>query len=237
MSETEQTTLDLYFAPTPNGWKISIMLEECGLGYNVKPVNIGTGEQFKPDFLKISPNNRIPALVDHVPEGGEGPLSIFETGAILIYLAEKTGQYLPTDLAGRYSVIQWLMWQMGGLGPMLGQHGHFALYAPEKIPYAIDRYRRETERLYGVLDRQLAENAHVAGADYSIADMACFPWVQTYKRQGIDLAGDFPNVRRWYDALKERPALRRGMALGREALNRNPQEDAEARKNLFGLKD
>ncbi|MEM1131336.1 MAG: glutathione binding-like protein [Pseudomonadota bacterium] len=229
--------LDLYFAPTPNGWKVSIMLEECGLAYNVKPVNIGAGEQFAPDFLEISPNNRIPALVDHAAKGGEGPLSIFETGAILIYLAEKTGRYLPTDPAGRYSVIQWLMWQMGGLGPMLGQHGHFALYAPEKIPYAIDRYRRETERLYGVLDRQLAENEHVAGAEYSIADMACFPWVQTYKRQGIDLAGDFPNVRRWYDALKQRPALRRGMALGRKALNRNPQEDAEARKNLFGLKD
>ncbi|WOE76644.1 glutathione binding-like protein [Alterisphingorhabdus coralli] len=229
--------LDLYFAPTPNGWKISIMLEECGLAYNVKPVNIGTGEQFAPDFLKISPNNRIPALVDHAPKSGEGPLSIFETGAILLYLAEKTGQFLPTDPGGRYGVIQWLMWQMGGLGPMLGQHGHFALYAPEKIPYAIDRYRRETERLYGVLDRQLADNEHVAGADYSIADMACFPWVQTYKRQGIDLAGNFPNVRRWYDALKERPELRRGMALGREALNRNPQEDAEARKHLFGLKD
>lgn len=237
MTDEEDATLDLYFAPTPNGWKISTMLEECGLRYHVKPVNIGAGEQFAPEFLKISPNNRIPALVDHAPGGGAAPLSIFETGAILLYLAEKTGQFLPADSAGRTAVIQWLMWQMGGLGPMLGQHGHFALYAPEKIPYAIDRYRGETQRLYAVLDRQLADNQHIAGADYSIADMACFPWVQTYKRQGIDLAGDFPNVRRWYDALKERPALRRGMALGRAALNRNPQDDPQARKHLFGLKD
>lgn len=229
--------IDLYFAPTPNGWKISIMLEECDLPYRIVPVNIAKGEQFAPEFLRISPNNRIPALVDHDPIGGGAPISIFETGAILLYLAEKTGQFLPADPAGRYGVIQWLMWQMGGLGPMLGQHGHFALYAPEKIAYAIGRYRKEAERLYGVLDRQLAAQAFVAGGDYSIADMACFPWVQTYKRQGIDLAQHYPHVRRWYDGLKDRPALRRGMAPGRESLNRNPQEDAEARKNLFGLEE
>ena len=226
--------IDLYFAPTPNGWKISIMLEECGLPYEVKWVNIGAGDQFEPEFLAISPNNRIPAIVDHQPLGSGRPHSVFETGAILVYLAEKTGLFMPFDPVGRSKVRQWLMWQMGGLGPMLGQHGHFKLYAPEKIPYAIDRYRRETERLFGVLDRQLAENEHVAGAEYSIADMACFPWIQTYKRQEIDL-GQFPHVRRWYDQLKQRDGLRRGMDLGRDRLNRNPQDDAKAAKVLFGI--
>ena len=226
--------IDLYFAPTPNGWKISIMLEECGLPYEVKWVNIGAGEQFEPEFLAISPNNRIPAIVDHQPLGSSQPHSVFETGAILVYLAEKTGLFLPFDPVGRSKVRQWLMWQMSGLGPMLGQHGHFKLYAPEKIPYAIDRYRRETERLFGVLDRQLADNEHVAGAEYSIADMACFPWIQTYKRQEIDL-GQFPHVRRWYDQLKQRDGLRRGMDLGRDRLNRNPQDDAKAAKVLFGI--
>ena len=226
--------IDLYFAPTPNGWKISIMLEECGLPYTVKWVNIGAGEQFEEEFLKISPNGRIPAIVDQEPLGGGGPHSVFETGAILVYLAEKTGQFLPFDPVGRSTVRQWLMWQMGGLGPMLGQHGHFKLYAPEELPYAIERYRREAERLYGVLDRQLAENDYVAGADYSIADMACFPWVQTYKRQEIDLA-QFPNVRRWYDRLTQREGLRRGMDLGRDRIRRNPQEDAQAAKVLFGI--
>lgn len=226
--------IDLYFAPTPNGWKISIMLEECGLPYMVKWVNIGAGEQFEPEFLAISPNNRIPAIVDHQPLGSSQPHSVFETGAILVYLAEKTGLFLPFDPVGRSKVRQWLMWQMSGLGPMLGQHGHFKLYAPEKIPYAIDRYRRETERLFGVLDRQLADNEHVAGAEYSIADMACFPWIQTYKRQEIDL-GQFPHVRRWYDQLKQRDGLRRGMDLGRDRLNRNPQDDAKAAKVLFGI--
>ncbi len=226
--------IDLYFAPTPNGWKISIMLEECGLPYQVKWVNIGAGEQFEPEFLAISPNNRIPAIVDNEPLGSGQPHSIFETGAILVYLAEKTGSFLPFDPVGRSKVRQWLMWQMGGLGPMLGQHGHFKLYAPEKIPYAIDRYRRETERLFGVLDRQLGENEHVAGAEYSIADMACFPWIQTYKRQEIDL-GQFPHVRRWYDQLKQREGLRRGMDLGRERLNRNPQDNAQTAKILFGI--
>ncbi|QLC25026.1 thiol:disulfide oxidoreductase [Parasphingopyxis algicola] len=226
--------IDLYFAPTPNGWKISIMLEECGLPYTVKWVNIGVGEQFAPEFLAISPNNRIPAIVDHEPLGDGEPHAVFETGAILVYLAEKTGQFLPFDPVGRSKVRQWLMWQMGGLGPMLGQHGHFKLYAPEHIPYAIDRYAREAKRLYGVLDRQLADNDYVAGADYSIADMACFPWIQTYKRQEIDLA-EFPNVKRWYEQLKQREALRRGMDLGRDRINRNPQQQAQAAKILFGI--
>jgi GST-like protein len=226
--------IDLYFAPTPNGWKISIMLEECGLPYQVKWVNIGAGEQFEPDFLAISPNNRIPAIVDHQPLGAGEPHSVFETGAILVYLAEKTGLFFPFDPVGRSKVRQWLMWQMGGLGPMLGQHGHFKLYAPEKIPYAINRYRREAERLFGVLDRQLERNEHVAGEDYSIADMACFPWVQTYKRQEIDLA-DFPHVNRWYQQLKQREGLRRGMDLGRDRINRNPQDEAQTAKILFGI--
>ncbi len=227
--------IDLYYAPTPNGWKVSILLEECKIAYNVKYVNIMGGEQFAPEFLKISPNNRIPAIIDHDPLDGGAAISVFETGAIMEYIADKYGQFLPSDPRGRANVMQWLMWQMGGLGPMLGQHGHFKLYAPEKIPYAIDRYRSETERLYGVLDRQLANNKYVAG-DYSIADMAIFPWVRTYKRQEIDLIY-FPNVRRWYDLLKERPALRRGLDLGKELLNRNPQDNAKARKTLFGIKD
>ncbi|MEM8696897.1 MAG: glutathione binding-like protein [Pseudomonadota bacterium] len=226
--------IDLYFAPTPNGWKISIMLEECGLPYEVKWVNIGAGEQFEADFLKISPNNRIPAIVDHEPLGSGEPHAVFETGAILVYLAEKTGLFMPFDPVARSRVRQWLMWQMAGLGPMLGQHGHFKLYAPETLPYAIDRYRREAQRLYGVLDRQLAANEYVAGTDYSIADMACFPWVQTYKRQEIDLA-QFPNVRRWYDQLKQREGLRRGMDLGRDRINRNPQHDPQAAKILLGI--
>lgn len=227
--------IDLYYAPTPNGWKVSILLEECKIPYNVKYVNIMNGAQFAPEFLKISPNNRIPAIMDHDPADGGAAISIFETGAIMEYIADKYGQFLPHDKRGKANVMQWLMWQMGGLGPMLGQHGHFKLYAPEKIPYAIDRYRAETERLYGVLDRQLTDNIYVAG-EYSIADMAIFPWVRTYKRQEIDLE-NFPNVRRWYDLLKERPALRKGLDLGKELLNRNPQDSAKARKTLFGIKD
>jgi len=206
--------IDLHYWPTPNGWKISIALEEMELPYRMTPVDIGRGAQFEPDFLAISPNNRIPAIVDRDPADGGDPIAVFETGAILVYLAEKSGRFLPRDARGRADVLAWLMWQMGGLGPMLGQHGHFKLYAQEKIPYAIERYRKETERLYGVLDRRLAGRAFVAG-DYSIADMAIWPWVVTYKAQEIDLAA-FPNVRRWYDALKQRPALRRGYELGRE---------------------
>lgn len=227
--------IDLYYAPTPNGWKVSILLEECSLPYNVKYVNIMSGEQYAPDFLKISPNNRIPAIIDHSPSDGDEPISIFETGAIMQYIAEKSAMFLPTDIRGRAKVTQWLMWQMGGLGPMLGQHGHFKLYAPDKIPYAIDRYHAETLRLYGVLDRQLADADYVAG-DYSIADMAIFPWVRTYRRQEIELA-EFPNIRRWYDNLKQRPALRRGLDVGKELLNRNPQDNAKARKTLFGIND
>ncbi len=228
--------IDLYYAPTPNGWKISIMLEECGLDYNVKLVNIMAGEQFAPEFLAISPNNRIPAIVDHAPADGGGPLSVFETGAILIYLAEKTGRFLPHDLRGRTAVLEWLNWQMGGLGPMLGQHGHFKLYAPERIEYATMRYRNEALRLYGVLDRRLAEHVYVAGEDYSIADMAIFPWVRTYKRQEIDLE-QFRNIARWYNLLKQRPAIQRGIDVAKEERNLNPQDDIEARKLLFGIED
>jgi len=227
--------IDLYYAPTPNGWKISIMLEECGLAYALKPVNIGAGEQFAAKFLAISPNNRIPAIVDSDPLGGGDPLSIFETGAILLYLAEKTGRFIPADPRGRYAVVQWLMWQMGGLGPMLGQNGHFKLYAPEKLPYAIDRYARETARLYGVLDRRLAEADYVAGSDYTIADMAIFPWIMTHKRQEISLV-DYPNIARWYAVCRARPALQAGLALMKDAINRNPQDNAKTRETLFGIK-
>lgn len=224
--------IDLYYWPTPNGWKISIMLEECGLPYRLVPINIGKGEQFAPDFLAISPNNRMPAIVDHAPQGGGAPLAVFESGAILQYLAEKTNRYLPTTLGERYQVLQWLNWQMGGLGPMAGQNGHFLLYAPEKIPYALDRYGKEVDRLYGVLDRQLAQTGgHVAGADYSIADMAIFPWIRTHKAQNVALE-KFPHVLRWYNALFERPAVKRGLDLGKEL--RAPALTEEARKSLFG---
>lgn len=222
--------IDLHYWPTPNGWKISIMLEECGLPYKLIPVNIGRGEQFKPEFLAISPNNRMPAIVDHEPAGGGAPVAIFESGAILIYLAEKTGKFLPKDLRGRFEVLQWVMWQMGGLGPMCGQNHHFSQYAPEKIPYAIDRYVKETNRLYGVLNKQLEGRDFIAGA-YSIADMACWPWIVPYKNQGQKLE-DFPNVQRWFGALKARPALERGYVLGRDL--RAPVMDAEAKKVLFG---
>jgi GST-like protein len=224
--------IDLHYWPTPNGWKVSIALEEMDLAYRIVPVNIGRGQQFEPDFLAISPNNRMPAIVDHAPGDGGEPISVFETGAILIYLAEKTGRFLPPDPRGRKEVIEWLMWQMGGLGPMLGQHGHFALYAAEKIPYAIERYRSEAERLYGVLDRRLAGREHICG-DYSIADMACWPWVITYKNQGIDLSA-YPNVRRWFDGLKQRPALRRGYDVGKDLRKKVfAGPDEESRKNLF----
>lgn len=225
--------IDFYFWPTPNGWKISIALEEMELPYNIIPVNIGKGEQFRPEFLEISPNNRMPAIVDHDPIGDKKPLPIFESGAILLYLAEKTCRFIPDDVAGRYEVTQWLMWQMANLGPMLGQHGHFFLYAEEKIPYAIERYRTEVLRLFTVLDRRLEGRNHICD-DYSIADMACWPWVLTYKSQQIALA-EFPNVRRWYDALKERPGLRRGYALGKEAKQKreNVGWDDETRKNLL----
>jgi GST-like protein len=224
--------IDLHYWPTPNGWKISIMLEECGLPYTLKPVNIGRGEQFSPEFLALSPNNRMPAIVDHDPPGGGAPIALFESGAILIYLAEKTGRFLPADLRGRHATLQWLMWQMGGLGPMAGQNGHFLLYAPEKIPYALERYSKEVNRLYGVLDAQLARTgAYVAGGEYTIADIAIFPWIRTHKAQQIALA-EFPHVERWYNLLFERPAAKRGLDLGKEL--RLPKMDDEARKALFG---
>ena len=228
--------IELYTAPTPNGWKVSIMLEECGLSYQTHWVNIGAGEQFEPDFLAISPNGRIPAIVDTAPADGGAAVPVFETAAILAYLAEKTGQFLPADLRGRAQVLEWLAWQVAGLGPMLGQHGHFALYAPERIAYATDRYRREALRLYGVLDKRLEGREFIAADQYTIADMACFPWIQTWKAQSIPLA-DFPALHAWYERLKQREGLRRGMALGRERINRRPQDDATARKLLFGIEE
>jgi len=200
--------IELYTWPTPNGHKVHIMLEECGLEYNVHAIDITAGDQFEPEFLKISPNNKMPAMVD--PDGPDGkPYSVFESGAMLIYLAEKTGKFMPKDDASRYLVLQWLMFQMGGVGPMLGQCHHFRNYAPEKIPYAIDRYVNEGQRLYGVVDRRLAEAEYVAG-EYSIADMALYPWMRIWENQGIDLA-KLPNVARWLEAIKARPAVQRAV--------------------------
>ncbi|HXV49921.1 MAG TPA: glutathione S-transferase N-terminal domain-containing protein [Candidatus Binatia bacterium] len=224
--------IDLYYWTTPNGHKITIFLEETGLPYNVKPVDIGKGEQFKPEFLKISPNNRIPALVDHEPGDGGGPLSVFESGAILEYLAHKTGRFLPRDVRGRAEVMQWLFWQMGGLGPMLGQNHHFRGYSAEKIPYAIERYTKETERLYGVLDERLEDRAFVAG-DYSIADMACYPWIVLHERQGQNL-NDFPNLKRWFETIESRDAVKRAYAVA-NTVNPNARGmTEEAKKILFG---
>jgi len=225
--------IDLYYWPTPNGWKISIALEEMGLPYKVLPVNIGRGEQFKPEFLAISPNNRMPAIVDHEPAGGGPALSLFESGAILIYLAEKTGRFLPKDLHGRFEALQWLMWQMGGLGPMLGQAHHFRQYAPEKIQYAVDRYTSEANRLYGVLNKRLKDRPFVAG-DYSIADMASWPWIVLHGMQGQQLE-DFPHLRRWFETLRARPAVQKGFEVGKEL--RTPSgPDEEAKQILFGQK-
>jgi GSH-dependent disulfide-bond oxidoreductase len=229
--EDNEAMIDLHYAPTPNGWKISIMLEELGLPYNLIPVNIRAGDQFKPEFLAISPNNRIPAIVDRAPADGGGPFSVFETGAILIYLADKTGRFLPAETRVRSVVLQWLMWQMSGLGPMLGQHGHFALYAQDKIPYAIQRYRDEAERLYRVLDTQLGKTGgYVAGDDYSIADIACFPWTMTHKAQGFTL-DDYPNIKRWYALVRARPKVQAGLAIGKFV---KEPFDEEARRNMFG---
>ena len=204
--------IDLYYWTTPNGHKISLFLEEAGLPYEVHPINIGQGEQFKPDFLKIAPNNRIPAIVDQNPADGGAPISLFESGAILLYLAEKTGQFIPKDLRGRQEALQWLFWQMGGLGPMAGQNHHFSQFAPEKIPYAIKRYVDETARLYGVLDRRLADRPFVAGEAYSIADMAIYPWIVSHKWQSQRLE-DFPHLQRWFNSIKERPATVRAYEL------------------------
>jgi GST-like protein len=225
--------IDLHSWTTPNGYKISIALEEMGLPYRLIPVNIGTGEQFKPEFLAIAPNNRIPAIVDHEPAGGGAPISVFESGAILLYLAEKTGKFIPQDLRGRVEVLQWLFWQMGGLGPMAGQNGHFNVYAPEKIPYAIERYTKETNRLYGVLNKRLADREFVAGA-YSIADMACYPWIRPFKSHGQNLA-DFPNLARWFATIDERPAVKRALEGTPAPFAPNSSTmTAEARKILFG---
>lgn len=204
--------IDLYYWTTPNGHKVSLFLEEAGLPYEVHPINIGQGDQFKPDFLKIAPNNRIPAIVDQNPTDGGAPISLFESGAILLYLAEKTGKFIPQDLRGRQEALQWLFWQMGGLGPMAGQNHYFSQFAPEKIPYAIKRYVDETARLYGVLDRRLADRTFVAGEEYSIADMAIYPWIVSHKWQSQKLE-DFPHVERWFNHIKQRPATVRAYEL------------------------
>jgi GSH-dependent disulfide-bond oxidoreductase len=223
--------IDLYYWTTSNGHKVTIFLEETGLPYTIRPVNISRGDQFDPEFLKISPNNRIPAIVDHGPPDGGPPLSLFESGAILLYLAGKTGRFYPPDLRGRCEVAQWLFWQMGGLGPMAGQAHHFRLYAPEEVPYAIDRYTRECGRLYRVLDRRLADREFVAG-DYSIADMACYPWIRP-ERQGQDIAA-FPHLQRWLDAIKARPAVVRAYALAKKVNEAPAVTDDKSRAVLFG---
>lgn len=222
--------IEVYSWATPNGHKVHIMLEECGLPYRVIPVDIGAGDQFRPDFLRISPNNKIPAIVD--PDGPDGqPMSLFESGAILLYLAGKTGRFLPADVRGRYEVLQWLMFQMGGVGPMLGQTHHFRLYAPEKIPYAIERYTNEARRLYGVMNRRLARSTYIAGRDYSIADIAIFPWLRSWKNQGIDW-NDHPHLKGWFDEIAARPAVQRGVAV--LAQQRKPLTDEQSRETLFG---
>jgi GST-like protein len=223
--------IDLYYWTTPNGHKITIFLEETGIPYTLKPVNISKGEQFEAEFLRKSPNNRIPAIVDHAPRDGGPPISIFESGAILQYLAEKTGKLMPADLRGRVEVIQWVYWQMGGLGPMLGQNHHFLQYAPEKIPYAIERYVKEAERLYSVLDKQLFSREFIAG-EYSIADIASYPWIVPHRKQGMNL-DDFPNVRRWFEAIQARPAVQRAYEIAKH-VNIAPVVTKESRSILFG---
>lgn len=224
--------IELYYWPTPNGHKITIFLEEAGLPYEIRPVNIAKGEQFAAEFLKISPNNRMPAIVDRDPSDGGPAISVFESGAILEYLAEKSGLFLPKDTRGRFEVLEWLFWQMGGLGPMAGQNHHFSAYAPEKIPYAIRRYVNETARLYGVLNKRLADREYIAGA-YSIADMACYPWIVPHERQGQDL-DNFPHLKRWFQAIANRPAVIRAYARGKEISGGAPVVTEESRKILFG---
>ena len=226
--------IDLYYWTTPNGHKITMFLEESGLPYTLHGINIGKGDQFTPEFLAIAPNNRIPAIVDHAPSDGSASVSLFESGAILLYLAEKNGQFLPADLHGRAEVLQWLFWQMGGLGPMAGQNHHFNRYAPEKVPYAIDRYVNETKRLYGVLNKRLATRAFVAGDDYSIADMAIYPWIVPHEVQGQSL-DDFPDLKRWFNAIATRPATVRAYAhAGKINPNAPGIPSEEERKILFG---
>ena len=227
--------IELHSWPTPNGMKISVMLEEAGIEHSVHPVSIRAGEQFKPEFLAISPNNRIPAIIDTEPTGGGEPISLFESGAIMLYLAEKTGKFIPTDSRGRAEVLQWLFWQMGGLGPMLGQNGHFNIYAPEKIPYAIDRYIAESTRLYGVMDKRLADHEFLAG-DYSIADMACYPWIVPHEAHKQDL-NKHPHLKRWFETIAARPAVVKAYA-EKDALypvDNAPMTD-EQKRLLFGFK-
>jgi GSH-dependent disulfide-bond oxidoreductase len=233
--------IDVYFWPTPNGYKVTVMLEEVGLKYKVIPVNIGKGDQFKPEFLKISPNNKMPAIVDHEGPGGE-PLAMFESGAILMYLAEKTGKLMPSDTRGKYAVIQWLMFQMGTVGPMLGQAHHFRRYAPEKLEYAIQRYTNEAARIYNVIDNRLGESAYLAGADYSIGDIATYPWLVPHSMQGQEL-DKYPNLKRWYEEIRNRPATQRGFAVMADVIERmraqqaqQTQPDKESWNNLFGSK-
>lgn len=223
--------IDVHYWPTPNGWKVTIMLEECGYPYRIIPVNIGKGDQFKPDFLAISPNNRMPAIVDPDGPGGE-PISVFESGAILQYLGRKTGKFYPADERKRVEVDEWLFWQMSGLGPMAGQTHHFRIYSPEKVPYAIDRYTNETNRLYGVLDRRLKDREYVAG-EYSIADMAIVGWAKNWERQGQSI-GDFPNMKRWLDNVLSRPAVERGLGVKVDAPKLDISMDKDAQAILFG---
>lgn len=222
--------IDVYSWATPNGHKVHIMLEECGLPYRVHPINIGAGDQFKPEFLKISPNNKIPAIVDDRGPDGQ-PISLFESGAILLYLASKTGKFLPRSDRQKFEVLQWLMFQMGGVGPMLGQAHHFRIYAPEKIEYAVNRYTNEAKRLYGVMDRQLATHRYIAGDEYTIADIAIFPWLRSWQNQGVDWA-DYPSLKKWFDTIAARPAVMRGVQV--LADQRKPLVDAQAREMMFG---
>jgi len=223
--------IDLYTWPTPNGFKVSIMLEEIGLPYTVIPIDITAGDQFDPAYLALNPNNKMPTIVD--PDGPEGrPYTVFESGAILMYLAEKSGAFMPSDVAGRYLVVQWLMFQMGGLGPMLGQAHHFRTYAPEPIPYTVERYTNEAARLYGVMDRRLGEVEYLAG-DYSIADMASFPWIRPYKRQG-QVLDEYPNLKRWFDAIDTRPAVKRGLEVLADRKGPAKDMDEKTRSVLFG---
>lgn len=232
MAAVQAQPIELYYWPTPNGWKVTIMLEECGLPYDVKLVNIGKGDQFKPEFLAISPNNKMPAIVD--PEGPDGkPISVFESGAILQYLGRKTGQFYPSDERGRVEVDQWLFWQMGGLGPMAGQAHHFRIYAPEKITYAIERYTNEVHRLYGVMNRQLKDRDYLAGA-YSIADMACIGWAKLWERQGQNIE-EFPYFKAWLERMLARPAVKRGLAVSAEERTKlDFSKDKDAQAVLFG---
>jgi GSH-dependent disulfide-bond oxidoreductase len=230
VNQRSHAMIEVYSWATPNGHKVHIMLEECGVPYRAIPVDIGAGDQFKPEFLAISPNNKIPAIVD--PDGPDGkPISLFESGAILLYLASKTGRFLPADVRGKYETLQWLMFQMGGVGPMLGQAHHFRIYAPQKIEYAIERYSNEAKRLYGVMNRRLAGNRYIAGPEYTIADVAIFPWLRSWKNQGIDW-DDFPHLKGWFDEIAKRPAVVRGVDV--LAASRKPMTGDREREVLFG---